>query len=98
MQTSERKASIAYIRPLHEYNSNTQNPNQKYVIKIIEDDQRQFTELITSISHLTYHERLRILDLDALELRRLLVDLIQHYEVLENLMPLELAVQESMNI
>ena len=61
-----RKTFITYIRPLLEYNSNIWNPTHKYLVDKIENVQRQFTKRITSISHLTYHERLSILDLSHL--------------------------------
>ena len=83
-----RKTFITYIRPLLEYNSNVWNPTHKYLIDKIENVQRQFTKRITSISHLTYLERLSILELEPLELRRLRFDLIQYYKIFNNLTPL----------
>jgi len=86
-----RKTFITYICPLLEYNSNIWNPTHKYFVDKIENVQRQFTKCVTSISHLTYHERLSILDLESLELRRLRFDLIQYYKILNNLTPLNYA-------
>jgi len=63
----------------------THQPPLTCTIDKLENVQRQFTKRITSISHLTYHERLIILDLDSLELRRLRFDLIQYYNILNNL-------------
>jgi len=57
----------------------------------LENVQRQFTKCITSISHLIYHERLSIIDLESLELRRLRFDFIQYYKILNNLTPLKYA-------
>jgi len=83
-----RKTFISYIRPILEYNSNIWNPTHKYLVDKLENVQRQFTKRITSISHLTYHERLSILDLESLELRCLRYYLIQYYKILNNLTPL----------
>ena len=71
-----------------EYNSNVWNPTHKYLIDKIEIVQRQFSKRRTSISHLTYLERLSILELEPLELRRLRFDLIQYYKIFNNLTPL----------
>jgi hypothetical protein len=80
-----RKTFITYIRPLLEYNSIVWNPVHKYLIDKIESVQRQFTKRIASISNLSYLERLRILGLEPLELRRLHFDLIQYYKIFNNL-------------
>jgi hypothetical protein len=80
-----RKTFITYIRPLLEYNSNVWNPSQKYLIDKIERVQRQFTKRIPSISNLSYLERLRVLRLEPLELRRLHFDLIHYYKIFNNL-------------
>jgi len=61
------------------------------IVDKLENVQRQFTNCINIISHLTYHERLSILDLESLELRRLCFDLIQYYKILNNLTPLNYA-------
>jgi len=60
------------------------NPTHKYLVDKFENVQRQFTKRITLISHLTYHERLSILDLESLES----FDLIQYYKILNSLTPL----------
>ena len=86
-----RKTFINYIRPLLEYNSNIWNPTHKYLVDKLENVQRQFTKRISLISHLTYHERLSILELEPLELRRLRFDLIQYYKILNSLTPLNYA-------
>jgi len=80
-----KKAFITYIRPSLEFNSNIWNPTKKYLIDKLEGIQRRFTKIVPSISHLSYLDRLRALDLEPLELRRLKFDLIQYYKVLNNL-------------
>ena len=84
-----RKTFITYIRPLLEYNSNIWNPTKKHLIDKLENIQRRFTKRIPSISHLSYLERLSVLELESLELRRLHFDLIQYYKILNNLTSLQ---------
>jgi Reverse transcriptase (RNA-dependent DNA polymerase) len=80
-----RKTFVTYIRPILEYNSNVWNPTHKYLIDQIENVQRKFTKRISSISNLSYLERLSILELETLELRRLRFDLVQYYKIFNNL-------------
>ena len=82
-----RLAFISYIRPILEYNGIIWNPCHIYHIDLIENVQRNFTKRIPSISSLPYSERLALLDLDLLELRRLRFDLIYYYKVLNHLTP-----------
>lgn len=82
-----RLAFITYIRPLLEYNSIIWNPNFIYLINLIENVQRKFTKGIPSISLLPYSERLALLDLELLELRRIRFDLVYYYKVLNRLTP-----------
>jgi len=49
---------------------------KKYLIDKLENIQRRFTKRFPSLSHLSYLERLRALELEPLELRRLKFDLI----------------------
>ena len=84
-----RKAFITYIRPILEYNSSIWNPCLKMHIDAIENVQRRFTKRIPSLSSLPYLERLAILDLEPLELRRLRVDLTMYYKIINGLTPLE---------
>jgi len=83
-----KKAFIIYIRPILEYNSCTWNPSQKYLIDSIEAVQRRFTKRIPCLSSLSYPERLAIINLDSLELRRLRTDLLMYYKIINNLTPL----------
>lgn len=84
-----RKAFITYIRPILEYNSIVWNPTYIHLIDLVESVQRNFTKRIPSLSSLPYSERLALLDLDLLELRRLRFDLIYYFKVLHNLTPFE---------
>ena len=73
-----RKAFITYIRPLLEYNSVVWNPHKKDYISLIENVQRRFTKRIPSLHLLSYSERLAMLNLEPLELRRLRFDLVMY--------------------
>jgi len=74
-----RKVFITYIRPTLEFNSNIWNPTKQYLIDKLENIQRRFTKRVPSLSHLSYLERLSVLGLEPVELRRLKFDLIQYY-------------------
>ena len=80
-----QKAFITYIRPLLEYNSCVWNPHQKKYIYLLENVQRRFTKRIPSLRELSYSERLTMLNLEPLELRRLKTDLLEYYKIFHNL-------------
>jgi hypothetical protein len=61
------------------------DPRLYYLIDLIENVQRDFAKHILSISSLSYPERLAILDLGLLELRRLRFDLINYFLVFNHL-------------
>jgi hypothetical protein len=83
------KFFTTYIRPILDYNSCVWNPSVKYLIDLLENVQRKFTKRINSISHLPYLERLSILNLEPLELRRLKTDLIMYFKIINNLTCIE---------
>jgi len=66
-----RKAFVTYIRPILEYNSILLSPNLVYLIDLIESVQRQFKKRIKSLASVPYSNRLNLLNLQSLELRRL---------------------------
>ena len=51
----------------------------------IENVQRRATQLVTSIKHLSYQERLKKLGLPSLEYRRERADLIEVYKIMNNI-------------
>ena len=72
------RAFITYVRPLLEYATAVWSPHFKQDVDLIEGVQRAFTRKLFYICNLppaTYDERLRLLGLQRLELRRL------HYDV-----------------
>jgi hypothetical protein len=83
-----RKAFVTYIRPILEYNSILWSPNLAYLIDLIESVQRKFTKRITSLSSLPYSSRIKLLNLQSLESRRLLIDLTNYFKILSGMSPL----------
>ena len=75
-----RRSFITYIRPLIEFNSVVWNPTQIFLIDLLESVQRKFTKRIPSLSNLNYLDRLKVINLEPLELRRLKTDLIHYYK------------------
>jgi hypothetical protein len=84
-----RRAFIAYIRPILEYNSVVWSPSLLYLIELLESVQRSFSKRLPSLSSLTYAERLAVPNLEAFELRRLRFDLIFYYKVFNHLTPFD---------
>ena len=86
-----RKAYTCYIRPIVEYNSMVWIPQVKHYITLIENVQRRFTKRIPSLHDLPYDERLALINLEPLELRRLRFDLLNYYKILHNESPIKVA-------
>jgi hypothetical protein len=84
-----RKAYVSYIRPILEYNSIIWNPQSKQFTSLIEKVQRRFTKRIPSLRDFSYSERLAMINLEPLEVRRLRFDLINYYKILNNQSPIE---------
>ena len=90
--TSIIKAYITYVRPILEFNTPVWSPTLIMHIKSVEATQRSFTKRIPGISHKHYHERLLILNLDSLELRRLIIDLITLFKIVFGLLHVNLNI------
>ena len=74
------RAFVVYIRPLLEYASNVWSPVHVGLIDKLESVQRRFTKRISGLESLSYADRLKLLNLDSLELRRLRADLVSTYK------------------
>lgn len=66
----------SYILPLLNYNSSAWFPSSVGDIGLIESVQRNFTKRISTVNSLSYMNRLDVLKLPTLKLRRLYADLI----------------------
>jgi len=80
------KAFITYARPIVEHNSPLWSSTLKKDIISIESVQRKFTKRISGMSGLLYHSRLKALNLERLELRRIRADLLLAYKILFGLL------------
>jgi len=81
---SFRACIYHYVRPLLEYNSLnsvTWSPSLKRDIQHIEQVQRRFKRL-RGFHDYSYAERLQLLNLDSLKVRRLKFDLIMCYKII----------------
>ena len=70
------------VRPHLDYAVQAWNPFYEKDKFILEQVQRRATRLIPDVSHLSYHDRLQILGLTTLELRRVRGDMIQVFKYL----------------
>ena len=77
-----------YIRPLLEYNCSMWSPYLKKDVERAEHTQKQYTRKVCkrlNIKYQSYSDRLTILNLESLELRRLRYDLTLVYKILHQL-------------
>ena len=82
-----------YVRPLLEHNSVIWNSCNIGDIKELEKVQKMFTRILLqrhNIKFSNYQERLQILNLHSLESRRMHIDLITVYKIINNLIDLSL--------
>jgi hypothetical protein len=78
-----------YVRPILEYASPIWNPHLISDINLIENVQRRFTRRLLG-SCFSYEERLKILSLDRLELRRIHTDAIVTFKIIkQQLLPID---------
>ena len=78
-----------YVRPILEYNSCCWSPHLLKDIDLVESVQRSFTRRIRGLSDYGYKERLKICDLQSLEMRRMQEDMILTYKIVHNLIDLD---------
>ena len=71
-----------YARPYLDYNSVIYAPHHIQLIKALEQVQRHFTKRLHGLSNLCYKERLNIVGLETLELRRMHTDLLTLYKLI----------------
>jgi hypothetical protein len=83
-QSSLTTAYKVFVRPLLEYNSIIWSPSQIGLINNIESVQRSFTKRFPGLNNLSYADRLLYLNLQSLEHRRLIYDLVTCYNIVYN--------------
>jgi ribonuclease P/MRP protein subunit RPP40 len=83
-------AFCTYVRPLLEYCCAVWSPHHLNLIDKIEGVQRFFTKRLVGLTHEPYNIRLFLLNLESLEHRRLIQDLILCFKVFHRLLDTEL--------
>jgi len=79
------KAFTTYVRPIVEYCTSVWNPHLLQDIDALESVQRYFTRRLFPRSLYSYKERLFLLNLESLELRRLKSDLTMYFKIINQL-------------
>ena len=83
------RAFTTYVRPLLEYATCIWSPQHVTAVRQIESVQRRFTKRLPGLKHLSYDDRLVVLGIEKLELRRLKQDLIMAYKILFGLLDVD---------
>lgn len=73
------------VRPILEYGHAVWQPSSKQLCQEVENVQRRATKLLSSISNLTYPERLKLLKLPSLEHRRKRGEMIEVYKYIHKI-------------
>ena len=76
---------VTYIRPLLEFNTQIWSPHLVGDINLIENVQRRFTKFLPGFYNFSYLQRLSALNLETLEVRRIIFDLILMYKIVHGL-------------
>ena len=84
------KGFTVYVRPLLEYCSTVWSPHLHKDIEAIERVQRRFTKYLPGLRSYDYTDRLKIVGLERLEIRRIRFDLIMAYKIIFGLTCLQL--------
>ena len=89
-QTLLKRAYITYVRPLLEYCTPVWSPYLISDISRVENVQRYFTRrLFPMANRPAYQDRLKLLDIESLEMRRLKCDLKMYYQIMHGLVNLD---------
>jgi len=76
------KAFIVYVRPLLEYCSPVWSPHLIKDIASLESVQRKFTKRLSGMRRVKYADRLKVVGLERLDIRRIRLDLVMCYKIL----------------
>jgi hypothetical protein len=79
------KAFVSYVRPILEYCSNVWSPYRLCDIRRIESIQRSFTKKLRGLKELNYPDRLKTLNAESLETRRIKYDLSMYFKIIHGL-------------
>ena len=79
------KTYVTYVRPLVEYNSPVWSPSLLCDIEQIEKVQRYFTRRLSGLKNLSYKDRLDVLGLQTLEVRRIVIDLLEVFKIVKGI-------------
>ncbi len=77
-----------FVRPLLEYACPVWSPHSFQLIDQIESVQRRFTKQLPGLANVSYSQRLSILKIDSLQLRRIVFDLVVLYKIIYGLIVL----------
>ena len=80
-----KRAFITYVRPLLEYASVVWSPSHIYLINEIGSVLRSFTKRLPGMRTLSYSDHLDRLELQTLEYRRLIAELVLCYNIVHGL-------------
>jgi len=84
------RAFVTYVRPLVEYCSPVWSPSIIGQIKRLESVQKVFSKKLPGMRHLSYEERLSVLNLESLEVMRVKIELVNCFKTLKDLRELRL--------
>lgn len=79
------RAFTVYVRPILEYCCNVWSPYRLCDIRKIESVQRLFTKRLIGLKGMSYLDRLKCLETDSLEMRRIKCDLSMYYKILHEI-------------
>ena len=83
------RAFTVYVRPLLEYASSIWSPTAVGLIELLESVQRRFSKCLYGCQTLCYRDRLKFLNIESLEVRRLRFDLVLTYKIIFGLIDLD---------
>ena len=92
---TQLRAFITFVRPILEYASQIWNPFIHKSVDDLEHVQRYFTSRIPALKNLSYSDRLALLNVDSLEIRRLRSDLNLYHNIFNNLVCINSSVVTS---
>jgi len=79
------RAFTVYVRPILEYCCNVWAPYKLCDIRKLESVQRLFTKKLIGLKGMPYQDRLKCLDTESLEIRRLKSDLSMYFKILHGI-------------